>query len=194
MKSSILALCGLALASCTTLSQQTSISTPLRASQYNSVASQYLERPTFVSLQSYSDGATVLRVTMDEYGYGAGASSGQNVALSYSAAFDSRYVDQYLALIEKYQEWATLASSRGDVIEKEIGDAPTWANMGSGKLRFEMFSGNASSHYLVVGFCLTTCVNERLMFDVDDAAYLKDILARFGEGELEQLNVDQIYQ
>lgn len=189
----LIALCAGAVA-CTTVSQQTSIATPLRASEYNSIASRYLERPTYVTLQSMSDGAQVLRVTMDEYGYGAGASIGQDVALNYAAAFDSRYVDQYLAHIAKYEEWAGLASQRGDMIEKEIGKAPTWANMGTGKLRFEFFSSGLRDHYLVVGFCLTACVNERLMFDRDDVAHLKKALLDLKAGKIQQLDVDSVYK
>ena len=182
------------LSACTTVQQQTSISTPLRASQYNDVASQYLERPTFVSLETMSDGANVLRVTMDEYGYGAGASTGQNVALKYAVAFDSRHVEQYLAFIAKYEEWENMASMRGDMIEKDIGEAQTWANMGSGKLRFSIFSGNEDSHYLVIGFCLTACVSEKLMFDRDDVAHLRRVLENLKAGRLKQLDVDAVYQ
>ena len=182
------------VASCTTVQQQTSVSTPLRASQYNDIASQYHERPTFVSLQIMSDGATVLRVTMDEYGYGASSNVGQNIPQNYAVAFDSRDVDQYLVLIAKYEEWESLASSRGDMIEKDIGDAPTWAIMGSGKLHFSMFSGNAQSHYLVIGFCMGACVDERLMFDRLNAARLKKLLEEFKAGDLQQLDVDAVYK
>lgn len=180
----------LALGACTSVAKETSLSTGVRASEYNDVFSEYYERPTYSKLWSLSDGATVLRVVMDEYG----SNLSQSLAPKYSISFDSRFIDAYLPLIDKYIEWTKLASTRGEMIEKEIGFAPTWANIGKGRLKFEIFSGNSADHYLVIGFCSTICLDEKMMFNLSNSNKLKGTLLELKGGQINHTDTDAIYK
>lgn len=182
------------LVACTSIRESTYLPTSLKASEFNNIASRYIERPTTTQLRTLSDGSTVLNVTMDEYGFGAGASIGQNVPLNFSVNFDSRYIDQYLPMLDKYLEWSALATQRSDIISKTIGEAPTWSQIGTGKLKFAFHSGNASQHYLEIGFCLTACVEERMMLSHTNVVTLRQLLEDMKAGKINQLNVDDVYR
>lgn len=181
---------------CTTTAQETTISTLLQASDYNDVASRYTERPTQVSIRNMSDGAVTLTVQMQQYGLGVGTNSDALVARFLQ--FESRYIDDYIARIDKYFEWADLATSRGDIITREIGHAPTWAQLPGGALQFSLVSGNAQRQYLLVEFCVGSCApGGRVMpmhFSRDNVAILRNLLIDFKQGRLQQLDVDSVYR
>lgn len=194
MKSMLVGAVGLmALGACTTIAQETRISTPLAASDYNDIASRYMARPTFVSLQTMSDGAITLRVRMDRYDGGYDPRTG--IAIEHSLPFDQRYVGDYLPMIDKYLDWEKLASARGDQIERDIGVAQTWGNATAGSLKFGLFSGNATSHNLVIDYCIATgCANRPLLFSKSSAIELRRLLVELGAGRLTQTPVGDIYK
>lgn len=68
MKFALPIILSLTLVACTTLEQSNRISTRLAAKEFNSIASRYLDRPTFVAIEHMSDKATVLHVKMSMYG------------------------------------------------------------------------------------------------------------------------------
>ncbi len=45
---------------CTSVQQSTRISTPLQAMEFNNIASQYMSRPTSITVEKMSDGESVL--------------------------------------------------------------------------------------------------------------------------------------
>ena len=105
------------------------------------MASRYMERPTFVSLEDMSDGRSLMMIRMETY---AVPSTYSSLSLSPQAAdalrnsqlrFLKEQVPGYVAAIDKFLEWAALASERKDAFTKEIGRVPTWANMATGHLR-----------------------------------------------------------
>ncbi len=190
---SMLAAGFLALAGCTTLAEETRISTRLAASDYNDIANRYLERPTFVSLQTLSDGAVTLRVRMERYDGGYDARLG--VALEHSLPFDQRYVGEYLPLIDKYLEWEKLATERGDQIEREIGRATTWANSNTAQLKFSLFSGNATNHVMLIDHCVAIgCAERPMVFSKPNAIELRRLLVDLGAGRITQTPVGDIYK
>lgn len=182
-----------ALVACTTVSAETRLSSALIASEFNEVGSQYMDRPTFVSVQSFSDGATALKVLMDEYG--GGYDPRLKMTTEHVTYFDKRFVADYLPLIDKYAEWEALAVTRGDLIDREVGRARTWGNGADVDLRFNLHSASAERHLLVIERCaLGTCLDKALHLTKDNAAILRALLVDFAAGKVTQQNVDSIYK
>ena len=181
------------LSGCTTLSAETRIPSALRASEFNDVASQYMERPTFAAVQSFSDGNTALKVEVDEYG--TGYDPNLKIVTDHVTYFDKRYVATYLPLIDKYLEWESLAVQRGDLIDRQIGEAKTWGVGGDIDLRFSIFSSGPTDHLLMIKRCpFGTCVDKWLSLSKANAIFLRALLVDFGSGKVGQSNVDAIYK
>lgn len=181
------------MAACTTLSAETRIPSTLRASEFNETASQYMERPTFVAVQSFSDGNIALQVLVDEYGTGYDPALG--IATQHVTYFDKRFIADYLPLIDKYLEWEALAAQRGDLIEREIGRAKTWGVGGDIELRFGIYSSKASQHLLTIERCaLGTCVNKALDLTRPNASILRSLLVDFAAGRIGQDDTQSIYK
>jgi hypothetical protein len=180
-------------AGCTTLAATTRLSSALRASEFNTVASAYMERPTFVSLESFSDKNTALKVEMDEYG--TGYDPLLKIATPHATYFDKRYVADYLALIDKYFEWEALAAQRGDLIERDVGGAKTWGVGGDIDLRFSIFSSSSANHLLVIERCaFGTCVDKALNLTRPNAAILRTLLTDFADGGIAPAELDSVYK
>ena len=162
------------LAGCATTSSETRVSTPLRATEFNSISSTYLARPTFVTLADMSDGAKTLRIESDQY-------HGKS-----HITFMRGGVAPAVSQIDKYLEWEAIAMARGDSITKDIGRSPAWSNGGTATINFSMHSGNAKSHYMVMTFCAAgTCLHKDAMFLKRDASIeLKRLLLAFDAGQL----------
>jgi len=176
---------------CTSVATETRIASQLNAHEFNNIASQYMERPTFLSLQTYSDGRTALVIDMDEYGVGP---AGFEMAGDYALRLDPAQVDAYVALIDKYLEWEALASSRRDMLDKEIGRAPAAGAQSPGEARFAIYSGNVGANYLMTQFCAVgACIND-MFFTRADAGELKRVLLALKAGDVSHLNVDSVYK
>lgn len=175
----------LLLTGCATIKSDQRISTGVVAMQYNSIGAQYMQRPTFSSIMTLSDGSEFLEVQMDMYG-------NQSSRLW----FIKSRSNEYIALIDKYLSWEKLASSRRDMISKEIGRAEGGANGGKATLKFGFFSGNESTHYLSITFCAVgTCLNEQAQyFSPSSATTLRAALADYGLGKIDTSDRSEIYQ
>ena len=183
---------GAALGGCTTVAQETRISTPLSASEYNDIAARYMERPTFATVQAMTDGQEVLRLEMDTYGRNVDPTTG--IEKPYTMVFDKRFVGEYLTLIDKYLEWEKLALERSDLIEKDLGSASTWSGLGgTGRLDFSFYSASASNHVLTIEYCAVgTCINP-FNFTHPNVVELRKLLENFSAGRVGQADVDGIY-
>lgn len=182
-----------ALAGCTTVKDETRIPSNLSASEFNDVASQYMERPTFVAVQSFSDGRTALRVEMDEYGTGYDPTL--KIVTPHVTYFDKRFVAEYLPLIDKYLEWEALAAQRGDLIERPIGEAKSQGAGAEVTLKFGIYSSSSATHLLVIETCVIgTCSGKSLSVTRPNAFTLKTLLADFASGKVDQENIDSIYK
>ena len=181
------------MTACTTLSAETRIPSTLRASEFNDTASQYMERPTFVAVQSFSDGNIALQVLVDEYGTGYDPALG--IATQHVTYFDKRFIADYLSLIDKYLEWEALAAQRGDLIEREIGRAKTWGVGGDIELRFGIYSPKTSQHLLIVERCaFGTCVDKALHVTRPNATILRELLVDFAADKIGNADTDSAYK
>lgn len=185
MRLSFLLIVALTLVACTTLEQSNRISTRLVGKEFNSIASRYLDRPTFVAIEQLSDKTTVLRVTMSMYGT---KESNLPFMQGKSAA--------YVMHIDKFLEWEALAKSRGDALTKDIGRAPAWSNGPSGDLKFVFHSGNAAAHFLAISFCAVgTCLDDQTVYlDAASTKELRRLLVALDNGSLRKAGVDSVYK
>lgn len=180
------------LAACTTLSAETRIPSTLQASEFNDVASQYMARPTHLSVQSFSDGNVALQVLVDEYGTGYDPTL--KTTTQHVTYFDKRYVAVYLPLIDKYLEWEALAAQRGDLIERQLGVAKTWGVGGDIELRFGIYSPSTSQHLLIVERCaFGTCVDKALHLTRPNATILRGLLVDFAADKIGHAATDSVY-
>jgi hypothetical protein len=148
------------------------ISSSINASQFNEFASQYLERPTSVSYAEYQTIPNRLYIKFD--GYGDGNSS--------SHFFMQDRADKYISLIDKYIEWEAQATSRGDILEKkEIGRVDAVAGV---NIRFLFYSGNASSHFLIIDSGLLGSYDFAMVFNKSNVLELRKLFEDFKAGKI----------
>jgi len=154
---------------------ETEIPITFSASQFNDTASKYMQRPTFATLNTKSNGKSWLDLTMDQYGNHASTNS-----------FSFEHCDEYIALVDKYLEWEETASKDGDIIDKKIGKAKN-VNFG---LTFFFYSANPKNHFLTIGYS-----KEYSQYFTREAAIeLKNLFTRYKNNELKPLDKDKKYQ
>ena len=172
------------LGGCATVQQDSRISANLQAMEFNSVASRYMTRPTFVSVKTLTDGKTILSVTMQGYGPSMAANE---------LAFARSHVSEYVAAIDKYLEWAQLAKQRNDQLTKEIVRVPTWPE--SGLLKFTFHSGNERDHYLSICFGTSIAFLDAYAqsYDEINARELRRLLVDFQSESLKKTD-ESIYR
>lgn len=168
----ILAVLLLLLASAAVHAKEELVRSNLQVLEYNSVAQQYMPRPTTITVRG-NPGKQDLLIRYDNYG----------MSNDIVAGFTAKNVDAYLEHVAKFLKWAAMATANGDAFEKEIGIAPSFPGI---KLKFSFFSGNPSSHFLVVAVCsLGNCsVGKPMYFDVAGATELQNLLTKLKAGEL----------
>lgn len=179
---------------CTTMKEETRISTSLKAREYNNIYSTYAPRPTWLKMLTLSDGNTVLSVQMEHYGHNPTNHHSPENMQPRTISFDQRFCAQYVELIDKYLEWESLARTRSDALTKKIGTASSWSQVGTSKLSFSFHSGNETSHFLVVGLDMGLGTTNDLYFDRSDATELKKLLLKLQKGEMRHTSLDSIYQ
>ncbi|MCS0161615.1 hypothetical protein [Vibrio alginolyticus] len=177
------------LAGCATIEKETRIPSTLKASEFNSVASLYMPKPTFVSYESFSSGENVLAVKMTTYGIDQYSNSESTIR--YSQAYAEKYID----LIDKYLEWNKIALQRKDIVNKEIGREAAWTGGTDAELKFSFYSGNENSHFLAVSFCtMLICLDDKShYYDAENAVKLKSLLEKLSVGSISQANVEDVY-
>lgn len=142
-----------------------SVSSKLVAEEYNDIGSQYLDRPTFVSVEIMDDGSKVLCVTMKAYGPNA-----------HEVRFFERDCGKYLVAIDKFLEWEAKAAQNKDIFEKVIAviPEPNGFNLG-----FVFTSGNEEHHYLNVCWTMGSLMGKisapALTFDRENAQILRKL-------------------
>ena len=176
----------MALSACTSVADAQAsqrIGTELRAAGYNSLASSFFERPTFVTVVRLRDG-DVLNVERSDY-----TSGSSNLSFTKEGAASARQI------IDKYEEWREIALRDGDAFTKEIGRA---ASLMGSEMRLSFHSGSKEKHYLAATICsgaMSICADENsLYFDAENVARLDSLLEQFVAGEIEVTDYDGKYR
>ena len=145
----------------------------LRVLEYNTVASQYMYRPTTVEIEKRNGPDDRLRIEYSKYG--------SEIAW---VNFTKENVDAYLSLIDKYLAWEKTASARKDQLDKVIGEAPLWLGA---SLQFRFYSANENTHYLII------TAGSPITLDKKNAMILKNMLLKFKNNKL-NLTDETIYR
>lgn len=183
MKWMVLFLCG-ALVGCMGAIDRNSerrVSSDLAVLDFNDVYDRYTPQATAVSLVDRHQSGQMLSIFVDLYG--------RNSHLY----IPEERADEVVPLIEKYLEWESMASERGDQLEKEIGVASGWTGF---KLQTKFFSAGAKDHLLVIRQCVLSCGSshdDTFYFDRAGAVKLLELLDGLKSHSL-AVTDDSVYQ
>ncbi|OOF02484.1 hypothetical protein BZG81_14220 [Salinivibrio sp. MA607] len=139
------------------------IQTRLNGYTYNSLARNYLDRPTEVSLRGDTFVVKVQGYGQDDIGM---------------LTVDREDVDETMAALDKYLEWDSLATKRGDVITKNISKVGSYTYAIFGTKPGEHFF---ISHIPVLGDHLDVNYVGQLavLFPRDEVIELRKLLVQF---------------
>lgn len=154
-------------------SKEKRIPITFQALEFNSVASQYLKRPTWVELDS-----DYLFIYIDNIGKKGKFFTSQEASIS------------HVKLIDKFLKWEAIAVESGDLLDKDIG---TSESAGSIKYKYMFHSGNTKQHYLILEKCLWGCNGSRFYFDRDGAQGLRALLESYSMGTLKKEDTSSKY-
>ena len=146
------------------IDKQMSVNTNLRAKMFNSVASQYIIRPTFVDLNIAKSGDKILDVKVTDY-----LDNIMHLLIYY------KDMPVYLNVINKYLEWEEKATINGHVFDKVIA---TYRTPNGFSYSFAFHSGNKYDHYLSIGSNLSL-MDEHVsvfVFDRENALILRNLI------------------
>ena len=178
-----------------------SISYDLQVREFNTLASSYLPRPTFINIQEKKKADRLfIRVDFIRPTESKRVSGTMN-----RIGFSEKRIYEYIAAIDKYLSWEEVARADGDIFEKRIAKILSHK---SAYNYFEFHSGNATNHFLSINtpdtsLLALTDVNEfnkkppDFVFDRENALALKALLTDWKEGKFEKrldLNVDDKYK
>lgn len=182
MRKIMIAAAALGLVGCATVSNETRVPAGFTAREFNTITSRYEERPTFARVQSMSSGSEILRIEMDQYG--STASQYYGMDYNHTIPFRRAEAPQYQAAIERFLEWEATARERGDILDGREIDRVSAFN--GGAIRFSLYSGNASAHFLMMTYCAVgTCLeSDSLFLDRAGAEGLHALMSRWLAGEL----------
>lgn len=178
----IITLSALVIAGCASPTVESRLATDLSAYEFNNLTSQYMARPTFVTLESV-DSLKILHLTTNEYG-----KVGNDPQKVKHIFFTKPQVDGYITLIDKYLEWESLATERGDQVNKNIGNVD-----GHHNLNFSFYSGNTNRHYLVISTVSGGVELWPTYFPKSEAVKLRELLMNFKENKLQKTDMS-VYQ
>lgn len=137
------------------------VESDLAVMEFNSIASKYMERPTFVQVSQLIGGPQILLVEYDAYGMYSGY---EKIYRADQAVLINGYINKYL-------EWAKEASKHGDLIDKEIGMAKA---MGGAPIRLSIYSASSERHLLSVETCtLGICGEDKYVHYMDEKNAIK---------------------
>ncbi len=140
------------------------LSTNLNSKDFNSLVSQYLDRPTFVEINGTPPNH-VLFVKMDPYG-----------ADSKFMIFSAKNKSESIQAIDKFLKWEAQARKNKDILEKEI--ARVKCSSTGMKIQFSFYSGTEYNHFLSIGYTSLFGMMDQpmLTFDRTNAIILKKLL------------------
>lgn len=170
------------LTGCATLESKVRVTSNLRIYEFNDLSSQYMARPTFVSVLNYSN-KKLLHVSTNEYG-----KVGYEPEKVNHIYFSQSNVDKYITLIDKYLNWESIAIERNDLLDKQIGEAE-----GHHPLLFTLYSSNAKNHYLVITTNTGVVNMWPTYFPRQEALNLRILLLNFKANKFDNIDANEFY-
>ncbi|WP_233078832.1 hypothetical protein [Rheinheimera soli] len=182
--------------------QETRFQTKVILSEFNSVASQYIAKPTFASLVSFPNGESPDLLSYVADGYGSSYNSYIGVTKNKLGFQVQRTTaDAFNGALEKYLSWSETATANKDAFTKDIAEIEYGAGLVSDfksyyKLTFH--SGNEQNHYLLVKSCSFSELTKEICagdtaLEKHSVLELKNDINRFISGEIAQKDIASKY-
>lgn len=172
----------LSLMGCSSLTpkKETRFTTSVNISEYNSIANQYMHKPTFGTIQHFNE-YDAYYIKASRYGQGY---------LGIYITPDN--LTSYQTALTKYLKWNEIALNNNDLVDKTIvsfeQSLTTW------KLVF--FSGSEKSHYFTVQACTDGLIETCTTMATLDSLNVKRLLSeldRFKQGTLLKIDTGSKY-
>ncbi len=197
MKAVITALMMATLTGCVTTAadinlQETRVETNVGIAEYNSVASQYLDKPTFAKVMRMNtlEGDTIV-YSADAYGSTCSKYGCTKSTLEFKV--NERDLPDVFAAIDKYQAWNKQAIEREDTITKNIVTFESSYNT-TIDYEYSFHSGNSTNHFLVIKTCsFVGCPDSGVYLNDKSVSQLKAELTKFKSGEFSNFNKEANY-
>jgi hypothetical protein len=178
--------------------KKTRVTTNVDIKVFNSLSSDYVNRPTFAVVDEYDyNNRHVKSLNYSANGFGSTYLQGVSYPNKSPIWVNITEVDTVISYIDKFIEWETKAKSKGDMFSKDIGqfDSHTSSSI---TFKYSFFSGNKFNHYLVVSYCsngmgLICSANSESYLDVEEANTLKEELLKFKSGEVKIRDIASDY-
>lgn len=189
----------LAVTGCTTRAdinlREARFDTGVKISEYNSVASRYLEKATFAKAirADTIKGDTVKYAAKSYESFYSEGSGYINVKLEI-VVHESDVVHVEKA-INKYLEWEQKASEKGDTVDKVILKHDSGFNSAKG-YEYGFYSGNSSTHYLTIANCgvFGSCGKPQVFLGKNSVLALQRDLKMLADGTLVNFSASDEYQ
>jgi hypothetical protein len=164
------------------------IPTKVSLMTYNSLASAYMERPTFATLYTYKD-ESYIRVEAKTYGTEHVKYLG-TIDKKMLVRISSTQTRDFINAIDKYLKWNDLAIKNKDIVEKTISQTETiqFMKLFDSYTKFGFYSGSATSHYLTITNCTIAslipdmCIDSYI--DKKNALNLKELILAYQNGDI----------
>jgi hypothetical protein len=171
----------LGLAGCVTYPQYPRLNVDISAVRYNDIASTNFAYPLVVE---HTDKMLILKA--QEY-----------TSMPSQFMIDKKIIPDFLSAIDKYLEWESLATARGEQITKKISAI----SYHGANLVIRFHSANRSTHLFTVGIrskilgddVVAPGVSD-LTLDKANTLKLKKLIIDFRDGAIQPLNTDSIYK
>lgn len=148
--------------------------------EFNSVASNYLPRPTFGDFVVKNDEIKSLYLRADFVTPSENTAFTRGMELHW---IKKKHLQSYMQGVEKFLSWEEVALRDGDVFTKEIGKF--------GKSIFTFHSGNVENHYLEISKC-SACGDSAYYYDRPAAEGLLKLLVSWNNNEIDTLSSSEL--
>ena len=182
--------------------KETRFQTKVTLSEFNSVATQYLAKPTFAALLTFPNGESQDTLSYSADGYGSSYNSYLGVTKNKLGFHVQRTSAQHFVnAIDKYLKWSDTATQNKEAFTKDITEilyGSTQISEFKSYYKLTFHSGNESNHYLLVRSCSFSEVVKEICagdtaIDRESALALKNDIKQFISGEIYQKDIASKY-
>lgn len=197
MKAVIVALMMITLAGCAMTAadinlRESRVETNVGIAEYNSIASKFLNKPTFAKVMRMNTlkGDTIV-YSADAYDSHCNQYGCTQSTLEFKV--NERDLPNVFAAIDKYQTWNKQAIERKDTITKKIITFESSYNT-TIDYEYSFHSGNSTNHFLVIKTCsFAGCADGGVYLNDKSVTQLKAELTKFKLGEFSNFNKEANY-
>ncbi|MFT6585328.1 MAG: hypothetical protein ACJAUY_001613 [Cognaticolwellia sp.] len=173
--------------------QEARVETNVGIAEYNSIASKYLNKPTFAKVMRMNTlkGDTIV-YRADAYDSNCNKYGCSQSTLEFKV--NERDLPAVFTAIDKYEAWNKQAIEKEDSITKKIITFESSYNT-SIDYEYSFHSGNSTNHFLVIKTCsFAGCADSGVYLNDKSVTQLKTELIKFKSGEFSNFNKEASYK